>query len=64
MGGEGHRDRLHGRAEDGDNVDTGRKIFETKNKIKRSNEPSQKQDCLRLSGQLCSDNSLICKVNF
>lgn len=30
--GEGHWDRLHGRAEDGENVDTGGKIFEAKKK--------------------------------
>ena len=58
----GQQDRLHWTAEDGENVEKGKKTFkakqEGKKKKNRFNEPSQKQDCLRLSGWLCSGNSL------
>ena len=61
MGG-GQQDRLHGTAEDGENVDKGKKTFKAKQKKKNgSNESSQKQDGLRLSGRLCSGNSLTVK---
>ena len=57
--GRGQQDRLQGTAEDGQNVDKGKKTFKEKQKKKKngSNESSQKQDCLRLSGWLCSGNS-------
>ena len=60
----GQQDRLHRTAEDGENVDKGKKTFKAKQKKKKkngSNESSQKQDGLRLSGWLCSGNSLTVK---